>query len=202
MKLYYSPAACSLAPHIALREAGLAFGLEKVDLKTKKTERDADYLRVNPKGYVPALQFDDGTVLTEIPAILQWVADEVPEKQLVPAAGTMDRYHMVEWLNFIATEVHRYMSALFRPDLPEATRTWLVETLTRRLDYVQQQLAARPYLTGEHYSVADGYLFVVLNWARWVKFDLAPWSRVVDLVARVTARPQVQAALKAEGLVK
>ena len=202
MKLYYSPAACSLAPHIALREAGLAFGLEKVDLKTKKTASDADYLRVNAKGYVPALQFDDGSVLTEIAAILQWIGDEVPDRQLVPAAGTMERYHLIEWLNFIATEVHRYMGALFRPDLPEAARTWLAETLTRRLDYLQQQLAGRPWLMGEHYTVADGYLFVVLNWARWVKFDLAPWQRLVDHAARVAARPQVQAALKAEGLIK
>jgi glutathione S-transferase len=138
MKLYYSPAACSLAPHIALREAGLGFGLEKVDLKTKKTASDADFTRVNPKGYVPALQFDDGSVLTEIPAILQWIADEVPDRHLAPPAGTMERYRLIEWLNFVATEVHRHMGALFRPDLPEATRAWLVETLTRRLDYVQQ----------------------------------------------------------------
>jgi glutathione S-transferase len=202
MKLYYSPAACSLAPHIALREAGLAFGLEKVDLKTKKTADDADYTRVNPKGYVPALQFDDGTALTEVAAILQWVADEAPEKHLAPAAGTMERYHLIEWLNFIAMELHRPMGALFKPDLPEATRAALSETLTRRLDYLQQQLGSKPYLMGTHFTVADGYLFNVLNWARWVKFDLAPWGGLVELVARVSARPAVQAALKAEGLIK
>jgi glutathione S-transferase len=202
MKLYYSPAACSLAPHIALREAGLTFGLEKVDLKTKKTAADADYLRVNPKGYVPALQFDDGTTLTEVTAILQWIADQVPDKHLAPAAGTMERYHLIEWLNFIATEVHRNMGALFKPELPEATHTWLADTLTRRLDYVQQQLGGKLHLMGEHFSVADAYLFVVLSWARWVKFDLTPWPKLGELAARVAARPAVQAALKAEGLVK
>ena len=202
MKLYYSPAACSLAPHIALREAGLAFGLEKVDLKTKKTAGDADYLRINPKGYVPALQFDDGTLLTEGVAMMQWIADEVPDKHLAPPAGTMERYHLIEWLNFIAMELHRPMGALFRPDLPEATRNAFVDTLTRRLDYLQQQLGAKPYLMGERFSVADGYLFTVLNWSRWVKFDLAPWSGLVEFVARVAARPQVQAALEAEGLIK
>jgi glutathione S-transferase len=202
MKLYYSPAACSLAPHIALREAGLAFGLEKVDLKTKKTEGEADYTRVNPKGYVPALQFDDGSALTEVAAILQWVADEAPDKNLAPAAGTMERYHLVEWLNFIAMELHRPMGALFKPDLPEATRSALSETLTRRLDYLQQQLGSKPYLMGAHFTVADGYLFNVLNWSRWVKFDLAPWGGLVEFVARVSARPAVQAALKAEGLIK
>jgi glutathione S-transferase len=202
MKLYYSPAACSLAPHIALREAGLAFGLEKVDLKTRKTADDADYTRVNPKGYVPALQFDDGTTLTEVAAILQWVADEAPERHLAPAAGTMERYHLIEWLNFIAMELHRPMGSLFKPDLPEATRAALSETLTRRLDYLQQQLGSKPYLMGTHFTVADGYLFNVLSWSRWVKFDLAPWAGLVDYVARVSARPAVQAALQAEGLIK
>lgn len=202
MKLYYSPAACSLAPHIALREAGLNFGLEKVDLKTKKTAADADYLRVNPKGYVPALQFDDGSMLTEVAAILQWIADEVPDKHLAPAAGTMERYRLIEWLNFIATEVHRNMGTLFKAELPEATRSAVAETLTRRLDYVQQQLGSKPFLMGEHFTVADAYLFVVLNWSRWVKFDLAPWPRLGEFTARAAARPGVQAALKAEGLVK
>lgn len=202
MKLYYSPAACSLAPHIALREAGLTFGLEKVDLKSKKTAGEADYTRINPKGFVPALQFDDGTTLTEVAAILQWIADEVPEKHLAPAAGTMERYHLIEWLNYIAMEVHRPMAGLFKPELPEATRAALTETLTRRLDYAQQQLGARPYLMGEHFTVADAYLFTVLNWARWVKFDLAPWPRLVEYAARVSARPAVQATLKAEGLIK
>jgi len=202
MKLYYSPAACSLAPHIALREAGLTFSLDKVDLKTKKTAAEADFTRVNPKGYVPALQFDDGATLTEVAAILQWIADEVPEKHLAPAAGTMERYHLIEWLNFIATEVHRNMGALFKPELPESMRTWLTETLTRRLDFVQQQLGAKPFLMGEHFTVADAYLFVVLGWARWVKFDLSPWARLGEFTARVAARPAVQAALKAEGLLK
>jgi glutathione S-transferase len=191
MKLYYSPAACSLAPHIALAESGLSFSLEKVDLKTKKTAGDADYTRVNPKGYVPALQFDDGSTLTEVAAILQWIADEVPDKHLAPSAGTM-----------VAMELHRPMAGLFKPELPETTRAALTETLTRRLDYAQQQLGAKAYVMGEHFTVADAYLFTVLNWARWVKFDLAPWTRLVDFVTRVSARPAVQAALKAEGLIK
>jgi glutathione S-transferase len=202
MKLYYSPAACSLAPHIALAESGLSFSLEKVDLKTKKTAGDADYTRVNPKGYVPALQFDDGSTLTEVAAILQWIADEVPDKHLAPSAGTMERYRLIEWLNYVAMELHRPMAGLFKPELPETTRAALTETLTRRLDYAQQQLGAKAYLMGEHFTVADAYLFTVLNWARWVKFDLAPWTRLVDFVTRVSARPAVQAALKAEGLIK
>jgi glutathione S-transferase len=202
MKLYYSPAACSLAPHIALAESGLSFSLEKVDLKTKKTAGDADYTRVNPKGYVPALQFDDGSTLTEVAAILQWIADEVPDKHLAPSAGTMERYRLIEWLNYVAMELHRPMAGLFKPELPETTRAALTETLTRRLDYAQQQLGAKAYVMGEHFTVADAYLFTVLNWARWVKFDLAPWTRLVDFVTRVSARPAVQAALKAEGLIK
>jgi glutathione S-transferase len=202
MKLYYSPAACSLAPHIALREAGLSFHLEKVDLKTGRTAGDADYARINPKGYVPALQFDDGSTLTEVAAILQWIADEAPHTHLAPAAGTMARYRLIEWLNFIATEIHRNMGALFQADLPEATRNHLTATLARRLDYTQQQLGSRPFLTGEQFTVADAYLYVVLNWARWVKFDLARWPRLAEFNARVAARPAVQAALKVEGLVK
>jgi glutathione S-transferase len=202
MKLYYSPAACSLAPHIALREAGLAFGLEKVDLKTKKTAGDADYTRVNPKGYVPALQFDDGSTLTEVAAILQWVADEAPDKHLAPAAGTMESYHLIEWLNFIAMELHRPLGALFKPDLPEATRAALSETLIRRLDYLQQQLGSKPYLMGAHFTVADGYLFNVTNWAAPTQIDLSPYPNLLAWRARVAARPAVQAALKAEGLIK
>jgi glutathione S-transferase len=202
MKLYFSPAACSLAPHIALAEAGLAYSLDKVDLKTKKTAGDSDYTRINPKGYVPALQFDDGSMLTEVAAILQWVADEAPDKHLAPAAGTMERYRLLEWLNFIAMELHRPLGALFRPELPEATRAMFIDLLTGRLDYTQQQLGSRPYLLGEHFTVADAYLFTVLNWSRWVKFDLAPWAGLADLVARIGARPRVQAALRAEGLIK
>jgi len=202
MKLYYSPAACSLAPHIALREAGRTFSLEQVDLKTGRTAGDADFARINPKGYVPALQFDDGSVLTEVAAILQWIADEAPQRQLAPAAGTLARYRLIEWLNFIASELHKNLGALFRPDLPQATREMLTGTAARRLDFVQRELGGKPYLMGETFTVADAYLFTVLHWSRWVKFDLAPWGRLQEYLARVAARPAVQAALQAEGLVR
>ena len=202
MKLYFSPAACSLSPHIALCEAGLPHTIDKVDLKAKKTSTDTDYLRINPKGYVPALQFDDGTVLTEGPAIVQWIADQVPEKHLAPPAGTMERYHLVEWLNFIGTELHPSMGGLFKPELPEATRAALIERLGKRLDYVGGQLGTKTWLMGEHFTVADGYLFTVLGWARWVKFDLSKWTGLLAYASRVAARPQVQQAMKAEGLLK
>jgi glutathione S-transferase len=199
MKLYFSPGACSLSPHIVLREAGLPFTLEKVNLKTKVTATEADYTRINPKGYVPALQFDDGSVLTEGPAIVQWVADEVPEKHLAPAPGTMERYRLIEWLNFVSTELHKTFSPLFNPATPEATRAMQLANLNKRLGYVEQHITG-PYLTGEHFSVADAYLFTVLSWAKFVKLDLAPYPNVNALVARIAARPAVQAALQAEGL--
>jgi glutathione S-transferase len=202
MKLYYSPGACSLSPHIVLREAGLPFTLEKVDLKTRKTASDADYLRVNPKGYVPALQFDDGTALTEGPAIVQWVADQVPEKHLAPAAGTMERYHLIEWLNFISTEIHKQFSPLFNPLTPDAAKQNFKDLLARRFDYVQQQLGAKPFLTGNHFTVVDAYLFTVLGWGRWVDIDLGKWPKLAEYVARVAARPKVHEALVAEKLVK
>jgi glutathione S-transferase len=199
MKLYYSPGACSLSPHIVLREAGLPFTLEKVNLKTKVTASDADFTRINPKGYVPALQFDDGAVLTEGSAIVQWVADEVPTKHLVPAAGTMERYQVIEWLNYISTELHKNFSPLFNPATPDAVREMQLATLNKRIGYVEQRISG-PYLTGEHFTVADAYLFVVLSWAKYVKLDLAPYANVNALLARIAARPAVQEALKAEGL--
>lgn len=202
MKLYYSPGACSLSPHIVLREAGLPFTLEKVDLKTKKTASDADYTRINPKGYVPALQFDDGTTLTEGPAIVQWVADQVPEKHLAPAAGTMERYHLIEWLNFISTEVHKQFSPLFNPLTPESGKQNFKDLLARRFDYLQQQLGAKPFLTGNHFTVADAYLFTVLGWSKYVDIDLGKWPQLAAYVARVAARPKVHEALAAEKLVK
>lgn len=202
MKLYYSPAACSLSPHIALREAGLSFSLEKVDLNTHKTESEADFYRINPKGYVPALQFDDGTMLTEGTAIVQWIADEAPDKHLAPPAGTMERYQLMSLLNFIATEVHGPMGELFDKSLPEASREKAVAAVSKRLDHIEQQLAGKTWLMGEHFTVADGYLFTVLGWARWVRFDLSKWPRIGEYLGRVAARPAVQAALKAEGLVK
>lgn len=198
MKLYFSPGACSLSPHIALREAGLAFDLERVDLKAKKYGKDRDFTKVNPKGYVPTLQFEDGSVLTEGPAIALWIADQVPEKRLAPAPGTMERYHLVEWLNFISTEVHKQFSPLFNPASGDEQKARQRDLLARRFDYVQQTLGARPYLMGEIFTVADAYLFTVLGWSKWVEIDLAKWPKLADYVARVAARPKVQAALAAE----
>lgn len=198
MKLFFSPGACSLSPHIALREAGLAFELEKVDLKAKKYGKERDYTKVNPKGYVPTLQFEDGAVLTEGPAIVQWIADQVPEKRLAPAPGTMERYHLVEWLNFISTELHKQFSPLFNPATSDEHKARLRDLLARRFDYVQKELGDKPYLMGESFTVADAYLFTVAGWSKWVDIDLARWPKIAEYVARVAARPKVQAAIAAE----
>jgi glutathione S-transferase len=201
MKLYYSSGACSLSPHIVLREAGLPFTLEKVNLRTKVTESGADFGRINPKGYVPALQFDDGSVLTEGPAIVQWVADEVPEKHLMAPAGTLERYRLIEWLNFISTELHKNFAPLFSPATPDSVRDSQLAQLGKRIGYVDMTLAG-PFLTGAHFTAADAYLFTVLSWSPFVKLDLAPFPRVVALTQRVAARPAVQVAMQAEGLLK
>jgi glutathione S-transferase len=202
MKLYFSPGSSSLASHIALREAGLAFDLDRVSLKTKKTATDADYLRVNPKGYVPALQFEDGSVLTEGPAIMLWVADQVPEKRLAPAPGTMERYHLVECLNFIATELHKNFSPLFDAGAPEPSKQAARERLGKRLDYLNKTLGDAPYMLGEHFTVADAYLFTVLGWGRYVDLDLARWPKLAAYAGRIGTRPRVLDTLKAEGLLK
>jgi len=201
MKLFYSPGACSLSPHILLREAGLSFTPVRVDLKTHKTEDGADFYAISAKGYVPALQLDDGSMLTEGVAIDLWIADQVPAAGLAPAGG-LDRYRMIEWLTFIATELHKNMGGLFVPGLPDATRTMIEQRLTARLGLIEQQLADHTWLTGEQFTVADAYLFTVASWAKWVKFDLSPWPQLAAYLARVAARPAVQAALKAEGLIK
>ena len=201
MKLFYSPGACSLSPHILLREAGLSFTPVRVDLKTHKTEDGADFYAISAKGYVPALQLDDGSMLTEGVAIDLWIADQVPAAGLAPREG-MDRYRMIELLTFIATELHKNMGGLFVPGLPDATRQMITQRLTARLGLIEQQLTGRTWLTGEQFTVADAYLFTVAGWAKWVKFDLSPWPQLVAYLARVAARPAVQAALKAEGLIK
>lgn len=197
MKLYYAPWSSALVPHIALREAGLAFELERVDLRTKKTASDADYLRINPNGYVPALKFDDGTVLTEIPAILQWVADQAPDGGLAPAAGTFARYRLVQWLNFIATELHKNFSWL-GTTTPEETRALARAKIEKRLQHLDAHLAQQPYLLGDTYTVADIYLFTVLSWARPLKLDLSAWPAVAQYHARIAERPKVRAAIEAE----
>jgi glutathione S-transferase len=199
-KLYYSPGACSLSPHIALREAGLSFELEQVDLKEKKTKSGGDFLKINPKGYVPALKLDDGYVLTEGPAILQWIADQKPASHLAPANGTIDRYKLQEWLTFIGTELHKNFGPFFNPATPDATKATLVQTLAKRYAWVDEKLEGKDYITGSQFTVADAYLFTITNWGQFVKFDLKDYPNVRAFQARVAARPKVQEALKAEGL--
>ena len=202
MKLYFSPGACSLSPHIVLQEAGLDFTLERVDIRARQTAGGADFLAINSKGYVPALELKDGTVLTEGPAIVQFIADLAPDRQLVPGHGTLERYQVIEWLNFIATEVHKSFGPLFRPtatdDMKEAARANLVN----RLGWVAERLAGRDYLMGSQFTVADAYLFTALGWAAFVNFDLSPWPVLTAYQQRVGSRPAVQQALRAEGLVK
>lgn len=201
MKLYYSPGACSLSPHIALREAGLAFDLVRVDLATRKTEIGDDFRTVNPNGYVPVLILDDGTVLMEGPAIVQYVADQAPGKHLAPENGTLPRYRLQSLLNFISTELHKSFTPLFNPAASEDWKQAARDVIAERLTYLQGQMAG-PYLLGEQFSVADGYLFTVLGWCKYVNFDLSPWPRLGEYLGRIAARPAVLEALKAEGLVK
>lgn len=201
MRLFYSPGACSLSPHIALREAGLDFTLTKVDLKTKQMEDGGDFFAINPKGYVPALQLDDGSLLTEGPAIVQYIADRVPAASLAPLPGGIERYRLQEWLGYINSELHKAYGPLFKPDTPADYKEGVKAQLAKRFDYLSAQLQGGRWLMGEHFTVADGYLFTVLNWSKWVGIDLAPWPALVDFLARVAERPKVQAALKAEGLL-
>jgi glutathione S-transferase len=201
MKLYYSPGACSLSPHIVLREGGFDFAIEKVSLSKKTTEGGANFTDINDKGYVPALAID-GELLTEGPAIVQYLADQKPELGLAPKAGTMERVRLQEWLNFISSEIHKQFSPLFNQKTPEEAKAMTREYLTRRVGYVAKKLEGKQYLMGDHFTVADAYLFTVLGWARLVNFDLTPWPVIGEYLARVGARPAVQAALKAEGLLK
>jgi glutathione S-transferase len=202
MKLYYSPAACSLASHIALHEAGLAFTSEKVDLASHKTAGGEDFYQITSKGYVPAVKLDDGSMLTEGGAILQYIADQKPESGLAPKNGTMDRYRLQEWLTFIGTEVHKPMGSLFNKALNEDTKKATTMLIGKRLDYVDNALKGKSYLMGDKFTVADAYLFTVTNWANFVSYDLGNRENLKAYMARVAARPQVQATLKAEGLVK
>lgn len=202
MKLYYSPGACSLSPHIALREAGLAFTPIKVDLKAHQVDGGGDFYAINPKGYVPVLELDDGTTLTEGPAIVQYIADQVPATQLAPPNGTIARYKLQEWLNFVTTELHKQYSPLFDSSSTEEVKTKQRDKIAKRYEWVAQQLADRDYLTGSTFTVADAYLFTVTNWARSTGVELTRWPAVQAFMKRVTARTHVQAALKAEGFVK
>lgn len=200
MKLYFAPGACSLSPHIALREAGLEAEYEHVDLKTKKTASGADFLAINPKGQVPTLQLDEGGFLTEGPAVVQYIADRAPGSGLAPAAGSIERYRLMELLNFVSTEIHKGFSPLFKPDTPEAYKAIARNNLAARFEAVARMLQGKPYLTGETFTVADGYLFVMLTWARKMGFDLAKWPALADYFARVAGRPAVREAMRFEGL--
>ena len=202
MKLYYSPGACSLSPHIILNEGGFSFDRERVDLASKKTETGADYAAINPDGYVPALLLDDGQVLTEGPAIIQYLADRVPEKKLAPPLGTLERYRLMQWLNFISTELHKGFSPLFHPQAPKEWKTVVAAQLGRRLSTVSRQLEGKDWLLGEGFTVADAYLFTVLGWGRHVGIDVEQWPVLQAYQGRVSTRPAVQSALKAEGLLR
>jgi glutathione S-transferase len=201
MKLYFSPGACSLSPHIVLHEAGLAHTIEKVDLRSKQTASGKDFRTINSKGYVPALETDSGAILTEGPAIVQYLADQAPDKLLAPAPGTIERYQLMSWLNFIGTELHKNFSPLFNPAASDDIKNYARSNLTQRFGYVNSMLEGRDYLGGERFSVADVYLFVIANWAGHVKFDLSAFPHLQAFQKRVGARPAVQAALRAEGLL-
>ena len=198
MKLYYSPGACSLSPHIALHEAGIAFEAVLASTKSHKLQDGSDYYDINPLGYVPMLELDDGTRLREGPAIVQYIADLAPLKNLAPANGTLARYRLQEWLSFIGTELHKGFSPLFNPAMPTEAKTMALEKLKSRLTWLDKELASKDYLMGEHFGVADGYLFAVTNWAQPMNVDLSGYPNLVAWRARVAARPGVQAALKAE----
>jgi glutathione S-transferase len=202
MKLYYSPGACSLSPHIALLEAGLPYDLVKVDLKAKKLENGDDYLKVNPKGQVPALGLDDGELLTEGPVIVQVIADKAAAKNLAPARDSAERYRVQEWLNFTTSELHKNFSPMFSPVLTDDVKAFFKDRLMGKFRYVDGALAGHDYLMGKQFTVADGYLFTMLNWADRMKFDLSGLPNLVAYKARVAARPKVQEALNKEGLMK
>lgn len=201
MKLYYTPGTCSLSPHIVAREAGLPLTLVRVDNKNKTTESGEDYRAINPKGYVPLLELDNGVRLSEGPAIVQYLADLAPASKLAPANGTLERYQLQEWLNFITSEVHKQFSPLFDATMPDEAKEKFRNRLATRFDWIAGQLKGRDYLM-ESFSVADAYLFVVLGWTKFTGPDLARWPILREYVARVAARPHVQEALKAEGLLK
>jgi glutathione S-transferase len=200
MKLYYTPGACSHAPHILLREAGLDFTIEKVDLADKKTETGADFKKINPHGYVPALQLNDGTVMTEVAVISQYIADRVPAKKLAPANGTAERYTLQSWLNFISAEVHKQLGAMFNPAVPEEYKTIVKTKLATRFDSLNAHLSKQPFVLGETFTAADAYLYTILNWTKFFAIDLAKWPAIKSFMERVAARPSAREAAKAEGL--
>jgi glutathione S-transferase len=202
MKLYYSPGACSLSPHIVLEEAGLPYEPVLASTKTHKLQDGTDYYTINPKGYVPLLELDDGQRLTEGPAIVQYLADLAPTKGLAPANGTMARYRLQEWLNFITSELHKGIGGMFNPAMPEEAKALMRARATDRLKWVDNQLAGKAYLMGDAFSVADAYLFTVARWSKLVGIDISGMTELTAYLDRVAARPAVQSAMKAEGLLK
>ena len=201
MRLFYAPGACSLSPRIVAQEAGIPLEFEKVDLKTKKTARATDYLTINPKGAVPALELDNGEILTEGPAIVQYLADQRPQAGLVPDPGTFARYRLLEMLGFINSEIHKGYAPLFNPAIGAAERAEQIAYLQKRYAFIESQLQKHPYLLGDQFSVADAYLFTVTNWADALKVDLSSFPHVLAFQKRVAARPAVQAAMRGEGLI-
>jgi glutathione S-transferase len=202
MKLYYSPGACSLSPHIALLEAGLPYDLVKVDLRAKKLENGDDYLTVNPKGQVPALALDSGELVTEGPVIVQMIADKAAGKNLAPARDSAERYKLLEWLNFTTTELHKNFSPLFQPAIPDEVKAFFKDRILGKFKYADGKLAGQDYLMGKQFTVADGYLFVMLKWAERTGMDLSALKNLMSFKDRVGARPKVQEALTKEGLLK
>jgi glutathione S-transferase len=202
MKLYYAPGACSLSPHIVSRELGINVELKRVNTKDKTIEGGGDYRNINPRGYVPALELDNGQILTEGPAIVQYLADQKPEAGLAPKAGSFDRYRLQEWLNFLSTELHKQFSPLFKPSTPEDYKPIVKETIAGRFDWLDKQLAGKDYLMGSQFTVADAYLFVLLGWTRPTQIELARWPNLQAFHRRVGSRPKVKDALEAEGLLK
>lgn len=202
MKLYFAPGACSLSPHIVLREADVPVELMKVNLATKTTEGGDDYRTINPKGYVPALELPNGEVLTEGPAIVQYIADQNPNSNLAPKSGTLERYRLQEWLNFITSELHKNFGALFQKNISADWKTAATANINQRLNFIAEKLKGKQYLLGDQFSVADAYLFTVLGWGKHLDIDIGKWPTLAEYVARVGARPKVQEALRAEGLAK
>ncbi|HEY6123513.1 MAG TPA: glutathione transferase GstA [Steroidobacteraceae bacterium] len=202
MQLYFSPGACSLASHITAREAGLPLDLTRADTKTKKLEDGSDYFAINSKGAVPALKLDNGQVLTEGVAIMQYLADQKPETNLAPKNGTLERYRVQEWLNYITSEVHKSFSPLWNPANEQVVKDYALTNLKKKFDWLNVQLAGKKYLTGDTFTIADAYLFTVVNWANPLGIDLTPWPALKEFQARVAARPHVQEAMAAEGLTK
>ena len=201
MKLYYAPGACSLSPHIVARELGLPIQLQKVSTKDKTIEGGGDFWQVNPRGYVPVLELDSGERRTEGPAIVQYLADQKPEAGLAPKNGTMERYRVQEWLNFLTSEVHKQFTPLFKPNTPDEYKKIAKENLANRFNWLDQQLAGKDYLTGKQFTVADAYAFVLLGWTKPTQIDLARWPNLQAFHKRVASRPKVKEALQAEGLL-